>query len=154
MAASASRIIKGAVVDTARLALAGDPSTNQVTVAYAYQGKEHERELVHGGRATSTQSYPVSGGGSPRHKRDSTVTVKLHIIVRIPGGTVEDAEDRACAIGLVIENRIATTADLGNPTGLQVIRAGIAADDLDSDYDDDSAIAVFTYDVEATARLT
>ena len=155
MAGSATQLVKKRLVDLSRLALVADPVTEQVTVAYSYSGKDHERELVHGGRATSTQSYPLSDGGTIRHQRDQTVTVKLHVVVRIPGGTQEEAEARATEIGTRIEERIAATADLDDTDSeLGVIQAGVVADDLDGDVDDDSAIAVLTYDVEVDVRLT
>jgi hypothetical protein len=145
---------KKALIDGIRVLFAATPSTADVTVTYGYRGHEHTREFVHAGRAFGPQSYPVMGGGGARFKRDETLTIKLHIVVEIPGGDQEEAEDRVTAIGTVFEEWLAATASLPGYTPGEVISVGITAVDLDTDTDDDSALTLLTYDVEVNTRLS
>lgn len=154
MAGTQAQRAKKALVDSVRLWLAAESTTAEVTVTYGYRGHESFRELVHPDRVFGQQSYPVMGGGSARFKRDENLTIKLNVIVNIPGGDQEEVEDRATAIGAVIENNIAATASLTGYTPGEVIWVGVTAVDLDSDADDDGAIALLTYDVGANFRLT
>lgn len=128
------------------------PDGTRVKFAYSYVGNEHERELVHAGKVEGQQSYPVFGGGQARFKRDENLTIKLHIVVTIPGGSQYEAELRATEIGGVVEELVAK-ATLAGLNG-QVIKVGITGVDLDSDADDDQAIAVLTYDVGVDSRLS
>lgn len=134
--------------------MAGIPSVAAVQVAYKYPGRTVEREVVHGGRVEGDQRFPVMNGGAVRIKRHEVLTVKLHIVVHAPGDEAEEAEVRAVEIGTVVEELLAADpifalTDLGG----QMIQAAITALDLDSDEDDDAAIAVLTYDIECESRL-
>lgn len=153
MAGTNAKRAKKALLDGLRLVFAGTPTTHEVTVTYGYRGHEHFRELVHATRAFGQQSYPVSMGGADEFPRDEQLTVKLHIMVNVPGGDQEEAEDRATEIGAVVETWIAATAELPDFEAGEITSVGITAVDLDSDADDDGAIAVLTYDVGVDTRL-
>ncbi|HYQ63557.1 hypothetical protein [Actinophytocola sp.] len=154
MAGTNARRAKRALLDSVASWLAADETTTEVTVTYGYRGHEHGRELVHTDRVFGQQSYPVMGGSRARFKRDETLTIKLNVVVDIPGGDQDEAEARATAIGAVIENNIAATASLAGYEPGEVIWVGVTAVDLDSDADDDGALAVLTYDVGANFRLS
>lgn len=132
--------------------LAGEPTTDEVKVTYAYRGHEHERELVHGGRVFGPQDYPVSSGIG-EFPRDEDLTIKLYVVVDIPGGDQEEVEERAVAIGTLIETWIATTAELPGFDPGEITSVGINAIDLDSDADDDGALASLDYDVTVSTRI-
>ena len=124
---------------------------DDIQVGYDWPGHV-ERELIHGGRVEGAQSYPVSRGGGGRFPRDEELTVALHIVVRAPGGTIYEAELRASEIGTVVEELLAANPALTDVAG--VIYSGIAGIELESDYDDDDAIADLTYQVLLKSRLT
>lgn len=147
-------LAKKRLLDSVRLWLAADETTDQVTVTHGYRGHEAFRELVHTDRVFGQQSYPVMGGGNARFKRDETLTIKLNVIVNIPGGDQDEVEARATEIGSVIENGVAATASVTGYEPGEMVVTGVTAVDLDSDADDDGATAVLTYDVGVTTRLT
>lgn len=154
MSGTNAKRAKKALIDGIRVLFAATPAVEDVTVLYGYRGHEHTREFVHAGRVFGPQSYPVMGGGAARFKRDENLTIKLSIVVEIPGGDQEEAEDRATAIGTVFEEWLAATASLPGYQPGEVISVGVTQVDLDTDTDDDSALSVLTYDVEVNTRLT
>lgn len=144
---------KKALLDGIEALLGAEPTTDEVKVTYAYRGHEHERELVHGGRAFGSQSYPVSSGIG-EFPRDEDLTIKLYVVIDLPGCDQEEVELRAVAIGTRIETWIATTASLPGFDPGEVTSVGIGAIDLDSDADDDGALATLEYDVTISTRIS
>lgn len=144
---------KKALIDATRLWLSENAATHDVTVTYGYRGNQDFTELVHGGNVNGPQSYPVSGGGSARHKRDETLTIRLHAAVRVHGGDQEEVERRVVEIATVIMDQIAATASLPDFSPGEIISVGIAETDLDSYVDDDAATGVFAIDVAVNSRL-
>jgi hypothetical protein len=149
-ATNASAAKKALIALVAQI-LAANPGTAGVEVTYAYDGRRHERELVHAGRVEGSQEYATFGGGRARLSRDESLTIKLHVVVYRPGDEQQDAEDRCVEIGTVIEEALAAASKPDIP-GL--VWAGVGTVDLDGDVDDDGAIGVLTYDVAVTSRLT
>lgn len=143
---------KQALITQVRTLLAANPTTDQVTVTYGYDARRDDRELVHCGKAEGPQNYAVSGGGRARYSRDENLTVKLHIWVRLPGATQEEAEARCVEIGTVIEEAVAAKATIPNVPG--PIWSGITYVDLDGDVDDEGGVGFLLYDVAVNTRLT
>ncbi len=144
--------IKKALFD----ALTDAPALEGVQVEYSYPGPHVDRELIHGGKIEGPQSYPVMRGGPGRKPRQENLTFKVHIVVSVPGATPYEVELRCTELGGELENFLAANPDLSGhlaDIGRQVIYGGVTYVDLDSDSDDEGAIAVLTYDVTFESRL-
>lgn len=152
MAGTNAVYIKKALFD----ALTEAPGLSGVQVEYAYPGPQVDRELIHGGKVEGSQSYPVMRGGSGRHPRKEILTLKVHIVVSIPGSSPYEVELRCAELSAELENFLAASPDLAGympANGSQVIYGGMTYVDLDSDSDDEGAIAVLTNDVTFESRL-
>ena len=124
-----------------------------VQVAYSWPGLGRVgRECVHGGRAEWETELNSMRAAGLRQSRIETVTLDLHIVVSAVGGTVEDADVRAVAIGTVIEEALAADPLLGGHPGLQL--AMVAGGDIEHEDHDDGAVSVLTYRVLFRSRLT
>lgn len=120
-----------------------------VQVAYSWPGERAERECIHGGRATF-QHEAISMRAGARIPRLERLTLPLHVVAQMPGGTVEDAEERATELGEVVEHILALCPPLSDDGLFGLVSGGR----LDSDIDDDGAWAVLTYTVLIQSRLT
>jgi hypothetical protein len=138
---------KKAVIDLLGEAFAA----TTVQVSYHYPGRSAERELVHGGVVTGTHGFLAMKGRRPRHARDEELVFRLHVVVSKPGDDPYDAELRCTEIGDEIENALSERFAVDAVPGLLSIR--VTAVDLDSDSDDQGAIAVLTYDVACRSIL-
>ncbi|MGO1049784.1 hypothetical protein [Crossiella sp. CA198] len=140
-------VIKKALVTL----LAAAPSLATVQVAYQWPGRITERELIHLGRVRASQEYAAfkATGRIPRHE---TLMVSVHIIVTLPGGSVEETDERATALGLVLEELVAGDANLTDPAGL--LYGGVDSVELDYELTDDGATSVLTYELKFESRLT
>jgi hypothetical protein len=123
----------------------------KVEVAYGYDANSSAAERVFMGR--SRADTPPAALRSGRNYRDETGFFDLTVLVAYVGGSAEDAEDRAMAIGQVAEEWIADrkSNELG-VTGLQTLR--IDGWDLEPMFNDRGHMAVLVYRVRWTARLT
>lgn len=143
---------KKALVAGVKALLAAESTTDEVKVTYAYRGHEHEREVVHAGRVVGSQDYPVSSGIGP-FPRDENLTIKLHVVLAIPGADQEEVEQRVEDIVNFIGDWIALTADLPGFEPGETFSVGVAAVDIDSDADDDLTMAVGTLDITVGTRI-
>lgn len=152
MAGTNAVYIKKALVD----ALTEAPVLESVQVEYGYPGPHVERELIHLGKVEGSQSYPVMRGGSGRHPRKEVLTLKVHIVVSVPGASVYDVELRCAELSTELEHFLAANPDLTGympADGGQVIYGGLTYVDLDSDSDDEGAVGVLTNDLTFESRL-
>lgn len=123
---------------------------SDLQVAYSWPGATAEREVVHAGLVTFEQN-PAAFRGGGRCPRDEDVTVELHVAVRLPGGSEEEADTRASEIGTVIEEAIAADPTLAGATDLVIAR--IDGGELESGSNDDDAAALLTYRIILKSRL-
>lgn len=78
---------------------------NEVLVEYGYGFGEHAAQRVYTGR--SRGDTPPAAMRSGRNHRQETGRFDLIVLVTLPGGDVEDAEDRADAIAAQVETWVA-----------------------------------------------
>lgn len=123
--------------------LTEEPRLRAVQVAYSWPGRAAEREFICGGKFTFTQQREGYG-----RAREENLTIDLFVLVRKPGGTVEDAESRAVELGAIVEDVIGANPHLA---GVKV--AGIASGDSNSGFDDDTAVCELAYHVACTSTL-
>lgn len=122
-----------------------------VQIAYSWPGSRAERELIHLGKIRADQEYAAMRS-TGRIPRDETLFVSVHIIVVQPGGTVEETDERATALGTVVEELVAADPTLNSPPGL--LYGGVHSVELDYELTDDGAISALTYELQFTSRLT
>lgn len=118
------------------------PRLKGVQIAYAFPGRDIQRECIYGGGARTTQEYAAA---SPARKpRNETALIDVNIYVRLPGGNVEDADVRAIELGLVVEEELADDVTLG---GLVPGHGYGGVNTIDGDYvqDDDAATVIWSY---------
>ena len=123
-----------------------------VAVAYAYDLRTHDAERVFAGRARAeTPSAAMKAGRNFRLERDSSFD--LIVLVGYVGGSAQDAEARALAIGAEIEGWIADRKN--NELGVTGL-IGVSVDgwDLVHLMNDRGHMAELTYRVTWRARLT
>jgi hypothetical protein len=119
------------------------PKLAGVQVAYSWPTRDAEREVISGGKFEFTQQR--EGYGSAR---EENLTLDLFIVVRTPGGTVEDAETRAVELGSIVEDVVRANPHLA---GVKV--AGVAGGDSNSGVDDDSAVCELAYHIACVSTL-
>lgn len=146
---NAVRAKKALIAKIAALDLGG-VQAGGVQVAYSWPGSKAEREVVHGGLVTFEQE-PAAFRGGARCPRDEEVTVEVHVVVKLPGGTEEDVDTRATEIGTVIEEAIASDPTLTDAADLKIAR--VDGGELESGTDDDAAAGVLTYRIILRSRL-
>ncbi len=139
---------KRALID----ALAALPVLAGVQVAYGYPARDVERELIYGGASRFTRTLDGMGGGMGGLAYAETVTVDLHIQVRVPGGTVEEAEGRTVELGAAVEEYLATHGRLDDLPGL--LYAAVTGGELGYALDDDGVTSALQLQVEFTSYLT
>ena len=140
----------------AKLALIGllqaSPPANTI-VDYAYSGKSdgQSRQYIWGGKCTFQHDYAALTAG--RKPREEVLVVELHLSVYKPGGTFQDTDASAVALGLVVENLFANDPQLGGAiTGLRY--AGIQGGEMDNSMDDEGVETHMTYHVMFKSRLS
>jgi len=158
MAGSLVVSVRSAIKDGLTTLFAGLPDFNgqydpehRVEVSYAYDLNSAAAERVFTGR--SQADTPPAALRSGTNYRNETGTFDLIVLVAAVGGSAEDADERALAIGTEVEEWIA--ARKSNElaiTGLNTLR--IDSWDLVGLMNDHGNMAELTYKVRWTARLT
>jgi hypothetical protein len=142
----------------AALAALTDPGEDLagVAVAYSYNSRlldASHREIVYGGKMAGPVGLAAMKG-SARLKREEQVGLDLHIEVTTPGEETTSAADARCAaIGLVVENYLATNPTLGG-TVPGLLKATVDNLECDGFPDDDAAFAMWTYRIVFHSYLT
>jgi len=158
MAGSLVVSVRSAVTDGLTTLFAALPDFNgatdpehRVEVTYAYTLGSAASERVYTGR--STADTPPAALRSGRNHRNEDGVFDLTILVALVGGSQEDADARALAIGAKVEEWIADrkSNELGL-TGLVSLR--IDSWDLVGLMNDHGCMAELEYKVRWTARLT
>lgn len=144
--------VRKAIRDGLRTALAtAGRSGGQVQVEYGWPGDdraEAERVFTNVPRGTHDTAALAAGA----RKRDEKAQVDVVIQVSYAGGAPEDADDRALAIGLLVEEWFAANK---NGAGVaSVSELLVASWRLDNLYGDKGALSELTYTVTWRARLT
>ncbi len=131
-------------------ALQAAPGLDGIQVEYS-DTRDMAREVVYGGQIEMTQR--ISGGRTAdgHTTRDETGVLQLHLMVMKPGGTKQDTEARAVAIGAEVENFLALNTPT-MPSG--TLDASIEGYVITSWYDDDAANTLLTYRIGTSATIT
>jgi hypothetical protein len=128
--------------------LRAEPGLQGVQIAYGYPARDIERELLYGGAARFTRAIDSMGGGMGGVSYTRTVTVDLHLQVRIPGGSVEESETRVIELGTVVEEFFNRNPRLADLPGL--LHSGVVAGELGYAIDDDAVTSALQLSVELT----
>jgi hypothetical protein len=127
------------------------PANTKVDYGYNGQSDTASRQYIWGGKATFQHDYAALTSG--RKPREEVLVVELHLSVYLPGGTYEETDDSATALGLVVEDLFATDPQLaGAIPGLRY--AGIQGGEMDNSLDDGGVETHMTYQVLFKSRLT
>lgn len=131
--------------------LAARPGLDGVQVAYSWPGDDLvERERVFMGRARG--DHTPDGLKAGRTFRNERATFDVEIQVEKVGGTPEEAEERASAIGKELEECVADNRTLGGVIGLNwAVMSSWTSTVL---YNDKGSLAAMTYTIRYAARLT
>lgn len=153
MASSNAYAAPAALIVLIRAAMAANSPTSTVPVLYAFEAKKFEREAVWGGDIRGNHDPNAMRGGGNR-TRAEVLTWTVHVRVRMPGGTPEEAAARALVIGAVVENTLAvgSAEDGASVTGLKHV--GTTGFELANSEDDDAVICEIAYAVELKSILT
>ena len=123
-----------------------------VEVSYAYNFGSTAAQRVYTGR--SRAETPPAAQRSGRNHRNESGQFEINVLVQLPGGSTEEADQRASDIGDAIEEWI---ADRKSGEGMGVAHLNsLYVDRWESDYIgvDRGSAAIRTYTVRWTARLT
>lgn len=129
---------KRAVIERLRDA----PQLDGVQVAYAWPGRDAQRDLVYGGGVRWT--ITSAGDDGARELWLQRNTIGIYVRVTEPGGAVQDVDARAEQLGLAVEEVL--EADRQLVGGLTV--AGISAGSADYVADDDNTTSILHYQVQ------
>lgn len=122
-----------------------------VDVKYCWKAGDREREQLWTQRGRG--DTPAASMRSGRNFRQETGRFEVVIRVESVGGTPEDADTRALALGLVVEERVADRKNNEyGVTGLQWIKAD--GWELNNASADSGSLSELVYDVTYHARLT
>lgn len=137
--------VKRALLDYLR----AEPALAGVQIAYGYPARDVERELLYGGAGRYSRTIDSMGGGMGGVAYQTIVTVDLHTQVRIPGGTVEEAETRVIELGAAVEDFLDRNPQLADLPGL--LHARVTSGELGYALDDDAVTSAATLTVEFTS---
>lgn len=132
------------------------PSDPEVRVDFAYNGKQATRKYVYVGRIAGPQAPATfqEAAVNARINRQEDITIQLHVEVKAPNYTAQDAAQQASDIGALIEGAIAA-----DPKGSTANVPGLLAwmvthHELTPFYlEDGVAAAEGLYTVSATSML-
>lgn len=129
--------------------LRAEPGLQGVQIAYGYPARDVERELLYGGAGRYSRTIDSLSGGMGGVAYRRAVTVELHLQVRVPGGTVEEAETRIIELGSAVETFFDRNARLADLPGL--LHAGVTSGELGYAVDDDAATSFLQLSVDFTS---
>lgn len=152
MAGSAFVSVKKALRD----ALQAHQSLDGIQVEYGWPGDDKlDRERIWLGRVRFDHDPASMKAG--RVFRNEEGTVDVFVDAEVIGGSPEEADERAQALGQVIEEVVADNPNLGNDTanGMTVNAVTVRTDgDVLNVYNDRGSLTRITYKVRWVARLT
>jgi hypothetical protein len=136
-----ARSTRAAAVKAALLArfaegLAAAAETRLVQVGYAFPG-DIERECVYFGSSRFARRRAGLGFD------EESLTVNVHVFVRLPGGTVEETDRRAVEIGGFLEDMLTSAPSLPGVDG--VMFSAVESGELDGGFEDDAAVSLLDY---------
>lgn len=151
MSSSRIQLVRSAVTNGLKaLAVTGQP-LDGVLVSYAWKVNAQDRERIFTNRARG--ETPPAALRSGRNFRAETGRFDLVVRVESVGGSPEDADTRALALGLVVEEYLADRKSNGlGVSGLQTLV--VEGWDLLNAMSDNGSLTELTYHVRYTARLT
>lgn len=127
-------------------ALKASPSLTGVQVEYAWPGRTLEREVIYCGKTLFQQdlgNFRPTGG---RLGRDEHATTAVHVVVRDPAGDPSVSDQRAVALGTVLEELLAGDPQLGGLLNL-LIAIVVGGELAEPSFDDDGVLSALTYEV-------
>lgn len=123
----------------------------QLQVEYGWPGDDlAERERVFTNVPRGTHETAALAAG--RRKRDEKAQVDVVIQVEFDGGSAEEADERAIAIGTLVEEWFGDNKNGAGVAGVSELL--VASWRLDNLYGDKGALSELTYTVTWRARLT
>ena len=152
MAGTKAPAAKAAIIAALQALTGPSQALENVLVAYIYPGKRLQLENVYGGRIRfdqelSTFASPAVGGG--RQPRTERATITFVVLVKYPDHDQQKADERAAAIGTVLEEYLAANPLLGGIAQVATIESG----DIEPFQDDDAVYAQLTYNVSVQSEL-
>lgn len=123
--------------------LRAEPALQDVQIAYGYPARDLEREVLYGGASRYARTIDNLGMGGLAYRR--SITVDLHLQVRVPGGEVEDAEARVSELGGAVEAFLDANPQL-DLAGL--LYSGVTSGELGYAIDDDAVTSALQLQVE------
>jgi len=125
--------------------LAADPGRPADTqVEYGFPGRTLERAVIYAGKISGDVQLASMAGPTGRVSRREDLMLDLHIAATTPGESdTAVVEDQVCEAAEFVAHFVAGNPTLdGSVDGLKLIR--VAGIELDSDVEDESAVAVLT----------
>lgn len=150
MAGSVAVATKQAIVTGFTAKLAALSAYDDVLVSYAWPAGKKQREKVFGARTRTTHTPASLRPG--RTFRDEVGEIDFVILVESVGGSAEDADERASAIGQQFEEYIADKRNSLGVTGLNWMT--VARTELVNAFNDRGHLTELTITVAYNARLT
>jgi hypothetical protein len=109
-----------------------------------------EREGLYGGRIDMAQEISAGRGSQGFTTRDEDGSIAFHYHSYLPGGTCEEAEERALEMGVDLEEVLALTT----PDVPALLNASVTGYELTSYANDEAAWAVLTYQVRIVSDFS
>lgn len=151
MSGSAVVAVRKAVIEDLATLTGSGGALEDVTVQYAWRRGVNDREQVFTNAARGTT--PAAALKAGRNHRQEEGRFELVVLVEVPGGLGEEADQRALDIGAVVEERIADRKNNEyGVTGLSWIR--VESWTLTPRSGDHGSFSELVYTVLYSARLT
>jgi hypothetical protein len=136
---------KRAIIDRLKLDTGPGQRLDGVSVGYAYSWDMTDQCIYCGGHTFTVTDDAVDGKDVLNLE---TVTVWLYIRVFLPGGTVEDSDNRCEQLGAVVGEILGDHPDIGGFDYTQ-----ITAGRGDYDVTDDGPISILAYQLNVSSHL-